>query len=303
MAKLTWFKGNLHTHTTESDGDAEPARVVSWYRRQGYDFLVLSDHNHRTVLDYAGRRRFRRPLMIPGEEVSASIGQGTVPVHVGGIGISMVVEPIDAGDVVSTLQANINSVVEADGIAAINHPNGVWAFDHREIRQVSGASLLEVYNGWPGSNTEGAPGRFSGDEIWDGVLSAGKVIFGVATDDAHHYSDFSHLRANPGRGWVVARAEELSQDAIVEALAKGEFYFSTGVHLTEVEMSSKEIRIEIEQFGDHVYTTAFTGRNGRVLREIEGLHAAYVPEGDESYVRARVRSSMGARAWTQPVFV
>ena len=57
-----WYKGNIHTHTTESDGDASPERVVSWYRRHGYDFLVLSDHNHRTILDYKpGKRHFRKP--------------------------------------------------------------------------------------------------------------------------------------------------------------------------------------------------------------------------------------------------
>ena len=51
MAKLRWYKGNIHTHTTESDGDADPEKVVGWYRRHGYDFLVLSDHNHLTIFE------------------------------------------------------------------------------------------------------------------------------------------------------------------------------------------------------------------------------------------------------------
>ena len=66
MNGAQWFKGNIHTHTNESDGDEDPYKVVSWYRRHGYDFLVLSDHNHLTLLDYGGgRRRFRKPLMVP----------------------------------------------------------------------------------------------------------------------------------------------------------------------------------------------------------------------------------------------
>ena len=40
-----WYKGNTHTHTTESDGDSPPEYVARWYRDHGYDFLVLSDHN------------------------------------------------------------------------------------------------------------------------------------------------------------------------------------------------------------------------------------------------------------------
>ena len=40
-----WYKGNLHTHTLWSDGDAPPEMIVSWYKDHGYDFLTLSDHN------------------------------------------------------------------------------------------------------------------------------------------------------------------------------------------------------------------------------------------------------------------
>ena len=46
-----WYKGNVHTHTTKSDGDADPEVVVEWYKNHDYDFLVLSDHNHRTIID------------------------------------------------------------------------------------------------------------------------------------------------------------------------------------------------------------------------------------------------------------
>ena len=52
MKEQLWYKGNLHTHTTESDGDAHPEDIVEWYKQHEYDFLVLSDHNHRTILDH-----------------------------------------------------------------------------------------------------------------------------------------------------------------------------------------------------------------------------------------------------------
>lgn len=44
-AEGTWFKGNLHTHTLWSDGDDYPEMVADWYKRNGYNFLGLSDHN------------------------------------------------------------------------------------------------------------------------------------------------------------------------------------------------------------------------------------------------------------------
>lgn len=40
-----WWKGNLHTHTLWSDGDDYPEMVADWYKKQGYHFLALSDHN------------------------------------------------------------------------------------------------------------------------------------------------------------------------------------------------------------------------------------------------------------------
>ena len=120
MERLHWFKGNIHTHTNRSDGDSEPDVVVRWYRRNAYDFLVISDHNHLTLLDHQAKSgRFRKPLLIPGEEVSLNLNNGTgiTAVHVNGIGIKGFVEPIDAVDVVSTLQANIDAVRNAGGIA------------------------------------------------------------------------------------------------------------------------------------------------------------------------------------------
>ena len=303
MSKASWYKGNIHTHTSKSDGDTEPARVVSWYRRHGYDFLVLSDHNHLTLLEYGeGRRRLRRPLMVPGEEVSANIKNGSVPIHLGGIGISRVVEPIDSGDVVSTIQANVDAILQAGGIAAINHPNFRWAFDHEAIKQVTGASLLEVYNGHPLTNVYGAPGKPDYDEIWDAVLSSGRVIFGVATDDSHRFRDFDSNLSNPGRGWVVVRSIELSKEAIVDSLASGDFYSSTGVALAELDVAPDIVRLRIEQQMDLLYGTRFIGKDGVVLAEVAGLEAEYRIEGDEGYVRAVVVSSGNARAWTQPVF-
>lgn len=40
-----WLRGNTHTHTLWSDGDAPPETAIAWYVDHGYDFLVLSDHN------------------------------------------------------------------------------------------------------------------------------------------------------------------------------------------------------------------------------------------------------------------
>ncbi len=314
MGASNWYKGNIHTHTTKSDGDADPKAVVRWFRKHKYDFLVLSDHNHLTVLEYgANQRRFKRPLLIPGEEVSISINQGETPIHINGIGITRLIEPIDAGGIVPTMQANVDAIIDAGGIASLNHPNFRWAFNDEHVKQVNGASMLEVYNAVNLTNSYGAPGRPSAEEIWDRVLSAGKVIWGVASDDSHNYLDFLPGLSNPGRGWLMVKAPELSQEALVESMASGDFYSSTGVSLTNLEQSRDAISLEIEQewtevYGDmrewdQVYTVEFIGRDGVVLDEQVGQEATYRIRGDEGYVRAKVTGSGGVRAWTQPVIL
>ena len=304
MGEPKWYKGNIHTHTNESDGDSDPEFVTQWYREHDYDFLVLSDHNHLTLLEYgSSNENVTRPIMIPGEEVTTSILGGTVPVHINGIGISRVVEPIDAGDILSTLQANVDAIREAGGIASINHPNFFWAFDHNIIKQVENASLLEIFNGHPLSNNLGGAGKPSVADIWDKVLTSGKTIFGVASDDSHNYHDFSYEMSNPGRGWVFVRAEELTKEAIVDSLSTGNFYASTGVEFLDLQMSEIGLEIEINQSIDFVYETTFSGLDGKILKQCDGLSPSYCPTGNEGYVRATVLSSSGGMAWTQPVFL
>jgi hypothetical protein len=42
---LSWWKGNLHAHSLWSDGDQFPEMITDWYKRNGYHFLAISDHD------------------------------------------------------------------------------------------------------------------------------------------------------------------------------------------------------------------------------------------------------------------
>ena len=46
-----WLKGNLHSHTTNSDGKPAPQERLDGYVEHGYDFLCLSDHYKITRTD------------------------------------------------------------------------------------------------------------------------------------------------------------------------------------------------------------------------------------------------------------
>ena len=203
-----------------------------------------------------------------------------------------------------TLQRNVDAIRGVGGVPHINHPNFLWSLTADQMRQVRNNKLFEIYNGSPSVNNHGGGGSPGLEAMWDKILSSGKLIYGIAVDDAHHFKgEFSPDRLNPGRGWVVVQAPRLSAAAIMEGLEAGRFYASTGVSLSDLRIDDQGIEIAIQQEPTFKYTTHFIGDGGRLLSKAHGLKARYRFQGGERYVRARVVDSMGTMAWTQPVWV
>ncbi len=297
-----WYKGNTHCHTTNSDGDELPRRVVRWYRDHGYNFLLITDHDYITEIKYLDTDKNDDFILIPGEEVTDWFNDARV--HVNAINITECIEPQRGNSIVETLQNNVDAIVNAGGIAQINHPNREWSFTDAEISQIKNARLLEVYNFTYASNNFSAGGALGMEEIWDRLLSGGFLLYGVASDDSHYYiSEFRPGKAHPGTGWIMVKAKELSPQAIVQALENGNFYMTIGVLLKDVIITENEYIIEIEQYNDRKYTTYFIGKDGTILEEVYGTRAVYSFKGDELYVRARIFASSGEFACTQPFFL
>jgi hypothetical protein len=186
----------------------------------------------------------------------------------------------------------------------VNHPNFHWAITLQDLLAVKGLGIFEVYNGHPMVNNDGGGGFASLDAMWDALLTARQHLFGIAVDDAHHFKKFGKEFSNPGHGWIQVRAETLTPENILAAIEAGEFYASSGVTLRDVSVSPAEYRIEIAQAAnwEEKTTTYFIGDEGRVLSSTHDGVAVYKISGKEKYVRARVESSGGGKAWTQPVF-
>ncbi len=297
-----WFKGNTHSHTTMSDGDSPPEAVARWYKEHGYRFLVLSDHNVFTDPANLSSLVDSSFLLIPGEEITA--GFRKKPVHVNGLNLSQLINPVFDSSLVGTIQKNVDAVRAGNGVPHINHPNFRWAFSQNELVQIRNDKLLEIFNGHPLVNNFGGGSWPSLEQVWDHLLTNGKEIYGIAVDDAHHFQgEFAPARSNPGRGWVVVRAKNLEAREIVASLEKGWFYASTGVELDDVIVTPAQIEIHIAPNGDFKFRTEFSGSGGKTLLQTEANPAIYPLAGNEKYVRAKVYDSAGFVAWVQPVFV
>lgn len=301
-AELRWYKGNTHTHTAESDGDSPPDQVARWYKEHGYQFLVLSDHNVFTDPAKLAHLADSTFLLIPGEELTSSFQQK--PVHVNGLNIPHVLEAQRDSTLVGTVQRNVDAVRGVNGVPHINHPNFGWALDTAVLARIERDRLIEIFNGHPTVHNHGGDDSPGMEAVWDWLLSQGKVLYGIAVDDAHHFQgEFAADRANPGRGWLGVAAGSLSAADLMEALEAGHFYASTGVVLDRIQVEPTRLTVHIRPRTNFKYTTAFIGQDGKVLATVGGLQPSYTLRGGERYVRARVEDSGGAVAWVQPVFV
>lgn len=303
-----WYKGNTHAHTLNSDGNLPPDEMVKWYREHGYNFIVITDHNYVTNVEglntiFGMENRF---LVMTGEEINCLSKNASGYSYCGfvnAINVPKTVVPQKGETQIQSLQNNIDAVLALNGIAQINHPNYLWLISPETLVSLQGYSLLEIADMHPEINGYGGGGFPGHEEIWDIVLSKGKKVFGIASDDTHNYTEFAPHIANPGRGWIWVKCETLTANNIAKALQQGDFYGSTGVILEDISFNQNSLTIKIKPSLDAKVTVEFIGLNGIVLEKTYDNPTSYAIKGNETYIRVRITDSNGFKAWTQPVFV
>ncbi|GAA5220023.1 hypothetical protein GCM10025777_06530 [Membranihabitans marinus] len=369
-----WYKGNLHAHSLWSDGDDFPEMIMDWYKRNDYEFAVLSDHNILaevdkwiTIGDNKGRQQAyekykmafdstwiqtRRDsldrievklkmlseyrglyeeadsfLIIKAEEIT-DYHDGK-HIHVNATNIQELI-PAQGGDNVSDiLQNNIDAVNEqrerlgVPMIPHINHPNFYWSINAEDIKKLDGERFFEVYNGHPAVFNFGDETHPGMGEMWDDIQTAyltndKPMMYGLATDDSHRYHNMEVGLSNPGRGWVRVGADNLTANAIVEALERGDFYSSSGVELKSISNSNGKLAFTIDPEEGVEYKIQFIGTKksdlgqpGVVFEEVSGTEASYHLKQDDLYVRAVIISNKikenpfqegeTEMAWIQPI--
>ena len=140
------------------------------------------------------------------------------------------------------------------------------------------------------------------------MLTAGAHVYGVATDDAHHYDDAEEVRRGGSPafvgnlGWVMVRAEKDAR-SIREALGRGAFYSSTGVELSRAGEVDGRLVVEVVG-GPGPHEITFIGTGGRRLATTVGARASFaLRDAPVGYLRAVVQDGRGRRAWVQPVWI
>ncbi len=274
----TWLKGNLHTHTTNSDGNSSPQDTINAYAALGYDFLMLSDHDHLTQpIDYDPQGM----ALIPGNEITA---YGSHILHVNAH------RRIDPE---KNRQYILDAIEDDGGFSIINHPHWEKHFNHCPYEKLDtwqGYAGIEIYNGVC-RRAEGSP---LATDHWDRLLSAGRRIWGFAHDDTHEEQD-------RGVAWLMLQSPTRSIAKIVDALHQGSFYASTGVEIQSLHITDTTITLDSPNAQCYYIHTD----HGCLLSRSTGDSLTFtLPHNfPGTYIRIQCFGPGDTMAWLQPLFI
>ena len=277
---------------------------------------------YRSKLEEPGRF-----LIIKSEEVTSSYEKK--PIHINVTNIQEKIEPVKGNSVVEIMQKTLDLVHaqrEKLGIpmfAHINHPNFGYGISTEDLKKLNGERFFELYNGHPAVNNAGNDEYDSTEIMWDLVnihyFDQGKpLLYGIATDDSHHYHNFTADLSNTGRGWVMVNSKKLETSSLIEAMEKGDFYASTGITIKKYVVTKNQIRVEVEPEQGVHYEILFLGyKDGgeavEILERIEDTKGSYTFQDNDLFVRVKITSDAlkesppntqeTKKAWTQPFSV
>lgn len=275
-----FLRGNLHTHTTRSDGEHEIQRVIDAYAQRDYDFLMISDHDMIVSPREFDELDHRGMTLIAGNEITQN---GPHLLHVNA---AQRIEPLPLR------QQVIHNAIASGGFIIVNHPNWLKTFDHcpaQNLRQWIDYAGIEIFNGIM-RREHGSPYALN---KWDMLLAEGRRVWGFANDDMH---DLAHDLA---AGWNMVYCQDADADAIVASLLAGRFYASTGVTIESIEVHGMRLSVTT---ADAQKIVALRDTSMRIATADSRTIDIDVPE-DATYVRIECWGAGDAFAWTQPFFV
>lgn len=135
----------------------------------------------------------------------------------------------------------------------LNHPVWTWYDVGPEVLiDAPDVRFFEVCNG--GSPFKAATGLsedgLDTDRFWD-VANAFRarrgqpLVYGIGTDDTHHYCGEDTYMCVPGNAWTLVRADSLSADSLIDAMHRGDFVACEGLEPDDVAFDPSAGRLEV----------------------------------------------------------
>jgi len=228
-----WYKGDLHCHSTHSDGDSPVAEVIATAEQRGLDFFVITDHdgNMGGLPTQWNDPAYRsdRMIMLYGVEWTTGLGHANV----------WSTAPFDytalwAANRARDSRAAIDAAHDQGALFSINHP-AAYACCPWEYEDDDGFDAVEVWNSLyrlPNLNF------LSTGVFWDERLLAGRRVPGVGGSDTHDLGGIQalYLRLGDPTSWVYAA--EATADGVLAGIRAGRVCVSHEPEAVRVEFTA-----------------------------------------------------------------
>ena len=219
-----WYRGDLHLHSTFSDGWYTPRQMADMAATEGVDFFAVTDHN--AVGSYRSFAAIDDVPVIPGIEVTVVEGHANI------FGLQEWLDwRVGCGGL--TLNSILRRAHDGGLLTSINHPT-LSPWEWRVMDTPMGlVDCLEVANdpSYPGNDRE----TLTALAVWTACLNAGRRITAIGGSDAFHHPLGRSYRGIPERlaqPSTYVQARELSCRAILEGVRAGRVYVTLGPRLS-----------------------------------------------------------------------
>jgi hypothetical protein len=309
-----WYKGNLHCHSTLSDGRLAVPELAAAYKARGYDFIALSEHllfsdypedpssgflllpacEYNFAMDEDDYREFHFNL-IKGTESMRAASRGEPYAHMERLEAARM-----SGSDYPAIQDFIDEAASRGCLVMLNHPH--WSLDELDdVLRLEGVFAMEIYN----HSSQYIENMGISTVMWDSLLRRGVRLWGTATDDNHNNYSLNGPYSDSFGGWVSVKAEDLSAESVASALSEGRFYSSTGPEISAFEVDQGKVLFEcspVERIylvsDKRQYQYSICERGKERLTQFMGRLC-----GTEKYVRMECVQADGRRAYTNPIFL
>jgi len=292
-----WCKGNLHTHTKFSDGKLSPEDVIIKYKKMNYDFIAITDHRKYMYHKHLQSDHF---IVIPGLEADINPPGQNICHHI--VAVRNKISSRNFADGyqftppeyrgLETVQEVIDDLKYHDNFTFYCHP--VWSgVDSSDFIGLDGLTGIEIFNtSCHITNNTGYSNTYISN-----ALKHGKKTYVFAVDDCHQQQN------DMGKGYIVVKADEKSEEGITDAIMKGRFYSSRGPSIYDFGIKNGRVYIkcsnvrEIHFIADP-FGRSFVGEKGELR-----CSASCNINKNWTSVRAEIIDNNGYQAWTNPIYL
>lgn len=289
----TFYRANLHCHTTVSDGATTPEETKQCYKNEGYSIVAFTDHRnfipHNDLTDdtFLALNGFEADISEP-TPGGWSLTMKTC--HLCAIALDEKTDSAPGCAGISydgeSISAYIKACKDAGFFVTYNHPT--WSLEsYPQYMSYKGADALEIIN--YGCVCEGFNDR--NEHTYDDMLRSGERLYVVGADDNHGRSQFFG-------GYTMIKAESLTYKDIAKSLKDGNFYASEGgPKIEELYIEDDNICIKTDSARE-----IFLSSDRRICKRVVGSEAR-IPIREYDYFRITAVGQDGKCSWTRAYFV